>query len=105
VGRIQPRIQWAPGTVSLAVKKLKREADHSPPSSAKVKNAWSYTSTPLILLQCVVLSLKKAAGQLYIYLYIHLSIYNQMSLYYKSRDSSVGIAPGYGLDDQGFESW
>jgi hypothetical protein len=22
------------------------EADHSPPSSAKVKNAWSYTSTP-----------------------------------------------------------
>jgi hypothetical protein len=24
------------------------EADHSPPSSAEVKNAWSYTSTPLI---------------------------------------------------------
>jgi hypothetical protein len=23
-----------------------READHSPPSSAEVKNAWSYTSTP-----------------------------------------------------------
>jgi len=23
-----------------------READHSPPSSAKVKNAWSCTSTP-----------------------------------------------------------
>jgi len=22
-----------------------READHSPPSSAEVKNAWSYTST------------------------------------------------------------
>jgi hypothetical protein len=22
------------------------EADHSPPSSAEVKNAWSYTSTP-----------------------------------------------------------
>jgi hypothetical protein len=25
----------------------KREADHSPPSSAEVKNAWNYTSTPL----------------------------------------------------------
>jgi hypothetical protein len=23
-----------------------REVDHSPPSSAEVKNAWSYTSTP-----------------------------------------------------------
>jgi hypothetical protein len=23
-----------------------READHSPPSSAEVKKAWSYTSTP-----------------------------------------------------------
>jgi len=23
-----------------------READHSPPSSAQVKNVWSYTSTP-----------------------------------------------------------
>jgi len=30
-----PRIQWVPG----------REGDHSPPSSAEVKNAWSYIST------------------------------------------------------------
>jgi hypothetical protein len=29
------------------VKRLGREANHSPPSSAEVKNAWSYTSTPL----------------------------------------------------------
>jgi hypothetical protein len=28
------------------VKRPGREADHSSPSSAKVKNAWSYTSTP-----------------------------------------------------------
>jgi hypothetical protein len=28
------------------VKRQGREADHSPPSSAEVKNAWSYTSTP-----------------------------------------------------------
>jgi hypothetical protein len=29
-----------------AVKRPEREADHSPPSSAEAKNAWSYTSTP-----------------------------------------------------------
>jgi hypothetical protein len=32
------------------------KADHSPPSSAEVKNAWSYTFTPLIRLHDVVLS-------------------------------------------------
>jgi hypothetical protein len=39
VGSIQSPIQWIPG-----VKRLGREADHSPPSSAEI-NAWSYTST------------------------------------------------------------
>jgi hypothetical protein len=33
-----------------------READHSPPSNAEVKNAWSYTSTPPIRLHGVMLS-------------------------------------------------
>jgi hypothetical protein len=42
----QPRIQWVPGILSLGVKWPGREADYSPPSSAEVKNAWSYTSTP-----------------------------------------------------------
>jgi hypothetical protein len=32
--------------VSLGVKLPGREANYSPPSSAEVKNAWSYTSTP-----------------------------------------------------------
>jgi hypothetical protein len=40
---------------SLGVKRLGREADQSPPSSAEVKNAWSYTSTPSIRLHGVVL--------------------------------------------------
>jgi hypothetical protein len=35
-----------PGTLSLGVKRPGREADHSSPSSAEVKNAWSYTFTP-----------------------------------------------------------
>jgi hypothetical protein len=40
----------------LGVKRPGREADHSGPSSAEVKNAWSYTSTPPIRLHVVVLS-------------------------------------------------
>jgi hypothetical protein len=52
----QPPIQWAPGAFSLGVKRQGREAYHSPPSSAEVKNAWSYTSTPPTGLNGVVLS-------------------------------------------------
>jgi hypothetical protein len=40
-GACLPPIQWVPG-----VKRQWPEIDHSLPSSAEVKNAWSYTSTP-----------------------------------------------------------
>jgi len=40
----------------LGVKRPEREADHSLPSSVKVKNAKSYTSTTPIRLYSVVLS-------------------------------------------------
>jgi hypothetical protein len=33
----QPPIQWVPGAFSLGIKRPGREADHSPPSSAEVK--------------------------------------------------------------------
>jgi hypothetical protein len=36
-GPTQPPIQWLPGALSLRVKWPGHEADHSPPSSAKVK--------------------------------------------------------------------
>jgi len=39
-------IRCIPGTLSLGLKRLGREADYSFQSSAKVKNSWSYTSTP-----------------------------------------------------------
>jgi hypothetical protein len=38
------------GALSLGVKRPGREADHSPPSSAEAKNAWTYTSTPPVRL-------------------------------------------------------
>jgi len=52
-----------PGVLSLWVKQQEREADHSPPSCAKVKNAWSYNSIPqyAFMAWCSV----KAQGQLY----------------------------------------
>jgi hypothetical protein len=46
LGPIRPPIQWLPGGLSLEVKRPVRESDHSPQSSAEVKNAWSYTATP-----------------------------------------------------------
>jgi len=56
LGPIQPPIQWVLGALSLGVKRPGREADHSPPSSAEVNNAQSYTSTPPVRLNGVVLS-------------------------------------------------
>jgi hypothetical protein len=49
-------IQWVPGALSLVVKWPGREADHSPPSGAEVKNEWSYISAPPVRLHGVVLS-------------------------------------------------
>jgi hypothetical protein len=37
LGPTQPPIQWVPGALFLRVKRTGREADHSPPSSADVK--------------------------------------------------------------------
>jgi hypothetical protein len=53
------------GSSSLGVKRPEREANHSSPSSAEVKYAWSYTSTPPVCLHGVVIS--QAEGKLYLY--------------------------------------
>jgi hypothetical protein len=52
----QAPIQWVQGVPSLGVKRPEREADYSPPSSAEVKNAWSYTFTLqyVFMLWCLV---------------------------------------------------
>jgi len=46
LGPTQPPIQWVLGALSSGVKWLGHEADHSHPSSAKIKTVRSYTSTP-----------------------------------------------------------
>jgi len=55
LGTTQPLIQWVAGALSLGVKRPRCEADHTPPPSAEVKNAWSYTAAPQIRLHGVVL--------------------------------------------------
>jgi hypothetical protein len=42
----EPPIQWVPGALSTELKRLGREADHSPATSAEVKKIWIYTSIP-----------------------------------------------------------
>jgi hypothetical protein len=56
LGPTQPPIWLVLRAVTLGVKQPKREADHSPPSSAKVKNEWIYTSTLVVGLNSVVLN-------------------------------------------------
>jgi hypothetical protein len=51
-----PPIQWAPGALSLGVKRLGREADHSSPSSAEVKECVEIYLHYPIRLHGVVLS-------------------------------------------------
>jgi hypothetical protein len=45
-GAHEPPIEWVRGALFPGVKRPAREADHSPPCSAEVKNAWNYTSIP-----------------------------------------------------------
>jgi hypothetical protein len=56
---IQSPIQWVAGALLLGVRRPGLETDHSPPSSAEVKDARSYASIPAIRLHDVVFSLKK----------------------------------------------
>jgi hypothetical protein len=46
LGPTQPPMQWVPGALSPGVKRPRREADHSPPTSTNAKKTWVYTSTP-----------------------------------------------------------
>jgi hypothetical protein len=52
-GAHQVSFQWLPLALSLGIRLWGREADRSPPSSAEIKEWWSYVSTPqYICLAC-----------------------------------------------------
>jgi hypothetical protein len=56
LGPTQPPIKYVTEAPSMDVKRPGREADHFPPSSVEVQNAWRYTSVPPIRLHGAVLS-------------------------------------------------
>jgi len=56
LGPTQPPIQWIPWSPSPGINRPGGEVDDAPPSSAEVKNAWSYTSSPPVRLHYVKLS-------------------------------------------------
>jgi hypothetical protein len=70
LGPTQPPIQWVAGALYLGVKRPGREADHSPPSSAEVKQCVElYIHSPKTpSWRGVPLKKKK----IYIYIYIHI---------------------------------
>jgi hypothetical protein len=54
LGLTQPPNQWVPAAFSQGVKRPDREADHSPPSSAEVKNAWRFSFASCYMFMAVL---------------------------------------------------
>jgi hypothetical protein len=71
----QPPVQWVLRTLSSRVKRLGREADHSPPTSAgvKKKNMDLYIHSPMCLHGIVLNYLN--TGQLYLFTFMHFTGY------------------------------
>jgi hypothetical protein len=96
---MQPPIQWVPGALSPGIMRPGRKSYRSLPFRAEVKNAWSYTSTPsnFFMAWCLV----KHGDKILFQGKLSIPDNRSVSRLNKSRDSSVGIALGYGLDDRG----
>jgi hypothetical protein len=67
-----------PGALTQGIRRPGREADHSPSSSTEVKNAWSYTSTPSVLLHGVVLVKQRDSVAFYLNLHYLVLHYKNM---------------------------
>jgi hypothetical protein len=67
LGPTHPPIQWVPGALYPEVKRPGCKANHSPPTSAEVKNTWIYTSAPPIRLHDVVLNWLSTGTTLQLY--------------------------------------
>jgi hypothetical protein len=74
LGPTHPPIQWVKGARSLGIKRPGREADHSPPSSAVVKECVDlYFHSPNTPSWCGA-QLKEAQGHFYLYLYLSIGV-------------------------------
>jgi hypothetical protein len=65
LGSNQPPVEWVQGAISLKIKWLEREADHSPPSRVKVKNGGAIL--PLLHMSQAQCLISWAQAQLYLY--------------------------------------
>jgi hypothetical protein len=79
-----------PRAFTSGAKRSRYEAHHSPPSSAKFKNVWSYTIGPpyVFMVRCLISTWTNLS-------FLLLHFYNW------SPDSVVGIATGYEVHDRG----
>jgi hypothetical protein len=60
---------------TLGVKRLGREAEHSPPSSAKVKNAWRYIFiSPYVFIACYLVKHRNCLNNSSVSISVFLSI-------------------------------
>jgi hypothetical protein len=60
----QPSTQWVPEYLITGLKRPRREADHTPPSSAGVKDALNYTSIPphIFMSWCLIKHMVRLPG-------------------------------------------
>jgi hypothetical protein len=79
LGPTQSPIQWVPGALSLGVKWPGREADHSPPSSAEVKEWVELCFHSSNTLSWRSVQLKNAQRQFYIYLSLSVCMFRLRS--------------------------
>jgi hypothetical protein len=79
LGPTQPRIQWEPGVVHPREKRLGREADHSPTSSAEIKNGESLLRLPICLHSIVRKYIIKYRDKFNLLQRVGQTVYNRMS--------------------------
>jgi hypothetical protein len=85
LGLTQPLVQWVPGALFPGIKQPRREINQSPPSSAKVKNAWSCTSTLpyFFMTRCLIKYLDVTFYVLLQYAICSVNTYQRLCLQYK----------------------
>jgi hypothetical protein len=93
LGPTQSPIQWVPEALTPGVKRPGHEADHLPPCSDEIRTRGAVPLPPPFVF--VPLLLPPPPPPPPIIIIIIIIIRN------KSRDSSVGVATDYGLDDRG----
>jgi hypothetical protein len=76
---IQPPIQWAPWALSSGVRRSGSEVDHSPPSSAEVKNGGAIPQFLIRLLGVVISIIKHKNNSNFSVVFFRINyLYNEL---------------------------